>query len=217
MKRLRIVMVLTTLLLAAVAPATALAETVGRRPVYDVTQAVVGFSFSDQDGTWTGGMYVVEERIARTLELGFFFSGEGGLRTCDNGTPEPDDDYEVADYVEFSAYLPDDEITIERLHIARNLSRAVLEVALQGQRITYDYCADPVVVSVVAEAHRFSVQLTPDGDLQETVLVECGNGVEEITTIREVSASGQAVLDGRSATVDGAQLARVIGSYGAAC
>jgi hypothetical protein len=209
LRRMNVVIVAVGLVLAIAAPVAA--DTGPNQPTTDISRTRVPISFLGDDGrTYTGEAFFQRDNLTGSSFAIMFWSWRD-LIQCDNGTPEPEDDFEGEELIDFTA----DNMSSMTYAIASNLSSSTGSATATARRIHTTGCEGTVVENVL-ETHTLSFDLAASGSASRANNRErIDNADGTITTIvtREIhrTGSGSLSLDvaGSVAPVTAADLAHI--------
>jgi hypothetical protein len=195
-------------LLISGAAGAALADTGPATSDMQIVQA--RFTLHGSDGrTYEGQAFVQNDLLGGATAAGFFFSWRN-LVTCDNGTPDPGDDFTGEELIDFTVDSIPSAFTI-----ASNLSSASGTLTSSGHRIHTDACSGATLEDVV-ESHTLTFSLASTGPARKTTTrdrTDNGDGTVTTTVVKEAHrpAAGTVTLDvpGTIDPVTGADIAHV--------
>jgi hypothetical protein len=193
-------------LVAVVVPGSALADTSPGTVHVDVYAISAAISFERDGATWSGYASVEDERISGYRVVSASFAAPGQSRTCDNGTPDPLDDYTGTSTTEFFST----RATTNKLLISDSLAAGTVVSMLTGTRVTTDACSGEIIKSRT-EHHSFAMRVTATGipeSGEDIFIVDNGDGTHTEVTDRHssVAALGTAAIDGNVFPVSDATL-----------
>lgn len=207
-RRRRLAVLLATAITLAVAGPTA-ANTGPNQPTTDVSQVLAPISFVGGDGrTYSGAVFVQRDNLAGVATAGFSWTWRNAI-LCDNGTPEPEDDFEAEELIDFTA----DSIVPTSFALASNLSASAGTLTGTGHRIHMAGCEGTIVEDVV-ESHTVTFDLAavaPATRVNSRERIDNGDGTITTIVVREIhrAAGGSFAIDGAGGAVGGADLAHV--------
>jgi hypothetical protein len=193
--------------LAIVGPTNA--DTGPNQPTTNVDQVLAPYAFLGTDGrSYEGTIIVQRDNLTGVATGGFWFSWRN-LVPCDNGTPEPEDDFDGQELIDFTV----DSITPTSFTLATDLSSSTGTLTGTGRRVHYAAC-DGAVLADVVETHTISYTLASTGRATRSSSRErIPNDDGTVTTIvvRELHrpAGGTFDLDGVAGSITGADLSHV--------
>ena len=198
-----------SLVLAIAAPT--LANTGPNRPTTEIVQASIPISFVGTDSrSYTGQAYVQRDQLTGTEVAGFYWSWRN-IVTCDNGTPDPTDDFEAEELIDFTV----DSIVPTSFAIASNLGSSSGVLTKSGHRIHVSAC-DGVTLENVIETHTVSFAVAASGPATRSKSRERivnGDGTIMTIVVKEIHrpAAGSMSIDvgGTIDPVVGADLAHI--------
>jgi len=209
--RRRLLAPIASLALLLAAGGSATADTGPHAPSTDILQARIPISYLGSDGrTYTGEALVQRDLINGTTVAGFYWSWRN-LVNCDNGTPEPDDDFQGEELIDFTV----DSIVPTSFAIASNLSSSSGVLTKSGHLIHLAAC-DGSTISDVVESHTVSFGVASTGPATKSnsrERIDNGDGTVTTIVVRETHrpASGSLTINvaGTVAPAVGSDLAHV--------
>lgn len=210
MNRRRLLVALAALGLSLAVTVPAAANTGPNAPTTDIMQSRIPISFLGGDGrTYVGEAWIQRDLINGPTVAGFYWSWRTSV-SCDNGTPDPSDDYVGEELIDFTV----DSIVPTSYSIASNLSSSAGVLTKSGHRIHMPACGG--ATEDVIESHTVTFNVASTGPAMKSTSrdrIDNGDGTITTVAIRETHrpAAGPMTInvDGTVAPARGADLAHI--------
>lgn len=197
------------LLIVAVVPQSASAETGPARSEVEFDRVNVDFSFTEGGRDFTGQLLIQRDTTTGASTTSFFFFS-GVIVTCDNGTPDdPTDDFERQDLIDFTS----NEVSPSSLLIDDKLRFVTASGVGTGERIHLEACTD--VQTSTTETVPWSVELTGSGSVAHFTQVERFPNEDGTVTMQTIKiadrpATGSIDVGEISLTTDSASITHTL-------
>ena len=182
------------------------AATGPNQPTTDVSTVLARFSFVGADArSYEGTALVQRDNLANVATSGFFFAWRN-LVQCGTDTPDPEDDFEGEERIDFTV----DSLTPTSFTLADDLSSSSATLTGTGHRVHSAAC-DGAIIEDVVETHTVTFALTATARATKSgqrERIQNDDGTVTTIVVKEVHrpAAGTFDLDGTSVSVTEADL-----------